>query len=115
MRVRSVAVALPLITLAAAGAATVAAPAASSAAPAALASCSKSSMAPYVTGVRAAAASFLADLAKYGGSLGPMSRITITLATGERVVFSFTGAHFRVTGSGLPTACRTAFQDDWLG
>ena len=111
MRVRLLVVALSAITSAVCVTTAVAALAASS--PAA-ASCSKSAIAPYVHGVRAAAASFIADLAKAGGSRLPMSTITITLSNSQRLVFTFTGSHFRVSGTGLPTACRKLPQDDWL-
>ena len=77
--------------------------------------CSKTALAPYIRGVRAAAASVLADLQKAGGTTSPLSRIVITVNSGEHLVFTLTGSHFRVSGTGLPAACSNVAQDDWTG
>jgi hypothetical protein len=76
--------------------------------------CSKTALAPYIHGVRAAAASVLADLQKAGGT-SPLSRIVIMVNSGEHLVFSLTGGHFRVSGTELPAACSNVAQDDWTG
>ena len=77
------------------------------------ASCSKSEIAPYVHAVRSAAANFIAYLGNAGAATSPMSRIAITLTNGERLTFTFTGKHFKVSGTALPAACRKIPQDDW--
>lgn len=65
-------------------------------------------------GVRAAAASFVDDVSKIGGSSGAIASIGITLANGQHLRLTFSSGTLKLSGNGIPASCKTVVaQDDW--
>jgi hypothetical protein len=76
--------------------------------------CAQSALAPYVQGLRASAASFVDDLSKIGGSSGAISSVGITLANGQHLRLAFANGTLKLSGNGVPAACKTVVAgDDW--
>ena len=116
MPVRTLTAAAALLALAVAiGAASAHAP--KTAKPAAAPSaCSKAALAPYVGALRSGAASFVSDLSEAGGSSGTISSITITLGNGQLLRLGFSHGTLRLSGDGVPAACKPIVaKDDWEG